>query len=278
MPSVYSYTDYREFLKDELSGKRRRNGSFSTRAAAAYLGVGSGTLSRIISGARDIGPALLPRIIDFLGLKAKEAEYFSLLVRLNKTANPGKKRQCYEKIVHMRGESRRKIPEEQFSIFDRWYNFALHQLFRIVPDCADSEKLGALLDPPISAAKTRKAVKLLERTGLIKKNEQGGYTPVEPSMTTGETWRGMAIHGFQRTVAGMAVEAIDRFPKPERDFSTLTVCLSSEKLAAIREIIRKARDEILVIEEKEKTPERVYQMNFQVFPLSGPRKRVRGAL
>jgi uncharacterized protein (TIGR02147 family) len=274
--SVFSYSDYREYLKDELSGKRRRNGSFSTRAAAAYLGLGSGTLSRIISGDRDIGPALLPRIICFLGLKAREAEYFSLLVRFNKTANPGKKRQCYEKIVRMRGERRRKIPEEQFSIFDRWYNLALHQLFRIIPDCVDSAKLGALLEPPVSAAKARKAIELLEATGLIKKNEQGGYTPVEPSMTTGETWRGAAIHGYQRTVAGMAAEAIDGFPKPQRDFSTLTVCLSSEGLAEIRKIIRKARDEILAVEEKEKAPERVYQMNFQVFPLSRPQKRGRG--
>jgi uncharacterized protein (TIGR02147 family) len=276
MQSVYSYTDYREFLKDGLSGKRGRNGSFSTRAAAAYLGLGSGTLSRIISGARDIGPALLPRIIDFLGLKAREAEYFSLLVRFNKTANPGKKRQCYEKIMRMRGESRRKIPEEQFSVFDKWYNLTLHQLFRIVPDCVDSEKLCALLDPPVSAAKTRKAIDMLERTGLIGKNERGGYTPAEPSMTTGETWRGMAIHGFQRTAARMAVDAIDRFPKQERDFSTLTVCLSHEKMAAIREIIRKARDEILAIEENEKAPERVYQINFQVFPLSSPRSHGRG--
>ena len=276
MPSVYSYTDYREFLRDGLSGKRRRNGSFSTRAAAAFLGLGSGTLSRIISGGRDIGPALLPRIIDFLGLKAREAEYFSLLVRLNKSANPGKKRQCYEKIMRMRGESRRKIPEEQFHVFDKWYNLSLLQLFRIVPDCADSGKLGGLLDPPVSGAKTRKAIELLERTGFIGKNQRGGFTPVEPSMTTGETWSGMAIHGFQRTVARMAVDAIDRFPKQERDFSTLTVCFSSEKLAAIREIIRKARDEILSIEEKEETPDRVYQMNFQVFPLSRQRGRARG--
>jgi uncharacterized protein (TIGR02147 family) len=95
-------------------------------------------------------------------------------------------------------------------------------------------------------------------------------------MTTGETWRGMAIHGFQRTAARMAVDAIDRFPKQERDFSTLTVCLSHEKMAAIREIIRKARDEILAIEENEKAPERVYQINFQVFPLSSPRSHGRG--
>ena len=179
MPSVFSYTDYREFLRDGLSGKRGRNGSFSTRAAAAYLGLGSGTLSRIISGGRDIGPALLPRIIEFLGLKAREAEYFSLLVRLNKTSNPGKKRQCFEKIMRMRGESRRKIPEEQFSVFDRWYNIALPQLFRIVPDCADGGKLGALLDPRVSSAKMRKAIELLERTGLIRKNQRGGFTPAD---------------------------------------------------------------------------------------------------
>jgi len=34
MAGIYSYNDYREFLRDELSRKRGRNASFSVRAAA----------------------------------------------------------------------------------------------------------------------------------------------------------------------------------------------------------------------------------------------------
>jgi uncharacterized protein (TIGR02147 family) len=278
MSSVYSYTDYREFLKDELSSKRSRNASFSVRAAAARLGIGSGTLCRILGGARNIGPALLPAIASFLGLKTREAEYFALLVKFSRTANPGKKRLCYEKMIAMRGEIRQKIPEGKYAIFEQWHCLALHQLLRIVPDCADAGRLGALLDPAVSAARTRKAIDVLLRNGFIRRNERGGYSPIDTSLTTGETWRGVAIHGFQRTAAGMAALALDKFPKEERDFSTLTVSLSAERFAAAREILRKARQDLLDLDEKETSPERVYQMNFQFFPLSRIADVKRGAL
>jgi len=277
MPGIYAYTDYREFLKDALAAKRSRNASFSIRSMAARLGMGSGTLSRILGGARNIGPALLPAITSFLGLRTREAEYFALLVKFSRTANPGKKRRYYEEMLGMRGETRRKIPQGHYQVFEHWHCLALHQLLRIVTDCSDPEKLGALLSPAVSAAKTRKAIELLLRNELIRHNQRGGYSPVDASLTTGETWRGVAIHGFQRTAARMAALALDTFPKEQRDYSTLTVSLSQESFAAAREILRKARQDLLALDEKESAPRRVYQMNFQLFPLSRVADVKRGA-
>jgi uncharacterized protein (TIGR02147 family) len=277
MSSIYSYTDYREYLTDELARKSRRNSSFSLRAAAAHIGVGSGTLSRILNGTRNIGPSLLPRIVSFLGLKTKEADYFAAMVKFSRTANEGKKRHYYEAMLRLRSEVRKKIPEETYHIFEQWYCLALHQLFRSVPDCADPKKLGAMLDPTVSEAKTRKAISLLLRCGVIRKNDSGGYSPVDNSLTTGETWRGMAIHGFQRSAAAMALDALERFPKQERDFSTLTLTLSSESFNAAREIIKSARQKLLALDEKENAPDRVYQVNFQMFPLSRAGNGERGS-
>jgi uncharacterized protein (TIGR02147 family) len=265
---IYAYTDYRDFLRNEISVKRDRNAAFSIRAAAAQMNIGTGTLNRILNGSRNIGPALLPTVIAFLGLKPREAEYFSLLVRFSRTAHPGKKRSLYEQILRMRGESRSVIPEQKYGLFEQWECLALHQLLRIVPDCSDPAMLGALLAPKVSPSRVRKALDLLERNGMIRSNDRGGYSPVENSMTTGETWLGVAIHGFQKTSARMAMNALDSFQKAERDFSTLTISVSPESFKTARDILRKARQEILALDEKETRPERVYQMNLQLFPLS----------
>ncbi|MBD3420100.1 MAG: TIGR02147 family protein [Chitinivibrionales bacterium] len=270
MSRIFAYMDYRAFLRDELERKRRRNGSFSIRAAAARMGIGSGTLSRILSGSRNIGPSLLPAITAYLGLKARESRYFRLLVTFSRTSQPGKKRRYYEQILEMRAAFRETIPPEHYRIFEHWPCLALHQLLRIVDNCSDPARLGAMLQPSVSAAKMRTAVALLLNNKLIRANDRGGYTPTEKSLTTGETWRGAAIHGFQRTTAAMAGKALDAFPKDQRDFSTLTVALSRERFEAAREIIRCARREILALDEKESNPERVYQLNFQLYPLSRP--------
>jgi len=92
-------------------------------------------------------------------------------------------------------------------------------------------------------------------------------------MTTGETWQGVAIHGFQKTAARMAMNALDSFQKPERDFSTLTISLSPGSFTAARDILKKARHEILALDEKETDPRSVYQLNLQLFPLSRDRDR-----
>lgn len=276
--SIYAYTDYREYLRDVLAGKRERNGSFSIRAAAGRMQIGSGTLNRILSGSRHIGPSLLPSVIGFLGLKSREAEYFSLLVAFDRASHPGKKRQHYERILRMRGQSRSVIPERKYDLFEHWECIALHQLVRIVSDCADPRTLGNLLTPRISEARARNALALLERNNLITSNDRGGYSPVNISLTTGETWQGMAIHGFQKTAARMAANALDSFQKDERDISTLTISLSPEGVASARDIVRRARQEILALDEKETAPRRVFQMNFHLFPLSRERGERRGGV
>jgi uncharacterized protein (TIGR02147 family) len=276
MRSIYSYTDYREFLRDAFSSKRDRNRSFTLRAIAGHLGIGSGTLNRILNGSRNIGPSLLPTIATFLGLKTRESEYLGLMIKFARTDNPGKKRNWYEKILEKRGEIRYLLQEEQYQLFEEWYYLALHQLLRFAPHYSDPDKLGAMLDPPVSGSRIRKAIALLEKNRLIRTNDLGGYSPTDVSMTTGETWRGMAIHGFQKTAAQMAALALDKFPKEERDFSTLTISLSAKNFSAAREIFFKARQDLLKLDEKEDAPERVFQANFQLFPLSRHNTNDRG--
>jgi uncharacterized protein (TIGR02147 family) len=266
--SVYAYSDYRAYLRDVLEEKRHKNGRFSLRAAARKLGIGSGTLTRILNGTRRPGPSLLPRFIDFLGLRQREAAYFSLLIQYDRAGTEAQKRAYYQEILRLRGERRHVVPEQHYELFERWYHVALHQLVRLRPDIDDPEVLGRLLDPPISAFKTRKALEVLERNGFIRRREAGGYETLEPSLTTGEIWAGTAIHSFQVAMAGLGQKAIDRVEQKHRDISTLTLALSPESFGRIREIVRRARQEILAVEEAETEPKSVYQLNMQLFPLS----------
>jgi uncharacterized protein (TIGR02147 family) len=65
-----------------------------------------------------------------------------------------------------------------------------------------------------------------------------------------------------------ASEAIDRVPREEREISSLTLCVSQDALLRLKERIREFRRELLQLAELEGEPERVVQLNFQLFPLS----------
>ncbi|MBN1759215.1 MAG: TIGR02147 family protein [Chitinispirillaceae bacterium] len=268
MDSIFTYSSYREYIRDAIEEKRRKNTRYSFRSAANRIGTSSGTLSRILNGTRHLGPSLLPKMISFLGLKRREAEYFSLLVHFELLNDESKKRQCYRDILRMRTGCNTTVPEENHQFFEQWYHVALFELLRIVKDSSDTTALGSMLMPPITGPKARKAVELLKKIGYIRQEEDASACTTEPFLTTGDTWESVAIHSFQVTMSQLAAKALDTVPKEERDFSTLTMALSQEAFEKVRDVVKNARAEIAAIERESSDPERVYQINMQCFPLT----------
>ncbi len=267
MKSIFTYTDYRAYLKDALREKQAKNPSFSYRLAAAGMGIGSGTLSRILNGSRHIGPELLPKTVALLGIKRREAEYFRLLVEFQSTKNEQRKVQCYNELLKMRCCRGALVSGEKYRFFENWYHVALFELLRIVGE-NDAELLNSLFIKPVGKVKIKKALELLRSLGYITQRPDNKIYTTEPFLTTGDVWENMAVHRFQEEVSKLASEAINMLPKEERDFSTLTMALSTEAFGKVREVIKKARAEIAEIERKCNNPQRVYQINFQCFPLT----------
>jgi uncharacterized protein (TIGR02147 family) len=268
MKSIFTYSNYRTYIKDAIEEKQNRNPGFSYRCAANRIGISSGSLTRILNGSRHAGTALLGKLIIFLGLKKREAEYFSLLAQFESIKVESARRHCYQEILKLRAERNKPVPEEKHRFFERWYHVALFELLRTIKEPVDYAQLGSMLQPAVSESKTRKAMEHLERLGYIKNSGDAVRCTTEPFLTTGDTWESVAIHAFQVAISELAASALDTVPKEERDFSTLTMALSEDAFLKIREIVKKARSEIAAVEEACSNPERVYQINFQCFPLS----------
>ena len=67
---------------------------------------------------------------------------------------------------------------------------------------------------------------------------------------------------------GRAAEALDSVPRDEREISSVTLCVSQDVMLDLKERIREFRRELLQVAELGGAPERVVQINFQLFPLS----------
>jgi uncharacterized protein (TIGR02147 family) len=267
MNSVYAYTDYREYIHDFLEEKKRKNSSYSSRCAAEKCGVSSGTFTRILNGTRGIGQSVLPKIIDWLGLRNREAAYFRLLIQFQLCSDSAEKELLYTALIDLRKKMHHCIPEDKFHFFEQWYYVALYEIVKIVPNIADPGQLGMLLEPPVSPMKVEKALEVLVKAGFIQKNDYG-YAATGSFLSTGDRWESAAIQSFQKMMASLGAEALVRFSKRERDISTLSVSLSEESFRKVTELICETREKIRIIESNEVSPEKVYQVNFQVFPLS----------
>jgi uncharacterized protein (TIGR02147 family) len=269
MSAVYAYFDVQEFLRQDFAERKARNPRFSLRAMAKRLELNSGTLIRIINGKRKIGKKLIPRFTDYLGLKHKEARYFSNLVLFCQAKSQAQRAAAYRELITLRNGRARLMGADLHAFYDEWYYSAVRELLRFHRFSGDFHALAKLFRPAITVPEARRAVELLAGLGLIRK-AGSGYMVQDSEITTGERWESAAIERFQQQTIAMALEALERFAKQDRDISTMTMCFSPEGLAKVRELLKQTREELARIEENDRGQNRVYQINLQAFPLSEP--------
>jgi uncharacterized protein (TIGR02147 family) len=270
MIDIFQYTDYRKFLADFYEAEKKRNPHYSHRYIAQKVGfTSSGFFSKILQGKTNISSDLALRFADFLKLKKSEAEYFGLLVFFNQAKSHADKKRWFEKIVAFSKSKVKIVQVSQYEFFQKWYFVAIRELLAFYTFSGDFVQLGKMIDPPISPAQARKGIELLEKLSLIKKDEDGCYRQTDTLISTGYDVKSVAINNFQIATLDLAKESIDRFPKDERDISTLTLSFSKELYGTIHGKLKEFRREILeLVKNDPNAVDRVYQVNFQIFPLS----------
>ena len=168
----------------------------------------------------------------------------------------------------MKGINTYTLEKSQYEFFQKWYYSAILTLLDFYPFRSDYKALAAKLSPPITESQARKAVALLRKLKLIRKRNDGIFGLTNNIITSGEQWRSLAITSFQEETMRLGLESLHRYPKEERNISTLTITLSKKDLEEANEILKESRAALLKLAEKQKNPERVYQFNIQLFPLS----------
>jgi uncharacterized protein (TIGR02147 family) len=267
--SIFEYLDYREYLKDHYEASKRRFSFFSYRYISVKTGLDASFYVKVLQKQMHLSLKSLPGIIRFLGLNKKECEYFTLLVRFNRAKQQDETRLYFEKLIEFRELNTGTLNADKYEYFSKWYYVAMRELLNYYRFKGDYKSLGEQLNPPISEAKARKAIELLERLNLLKKNENGEFELTEQFVTTGESWNSLAIENFQKEMIRMAETSIDRLPKKDRETSTVTISMSRSSFNAMKDRIREFRKELLEMARMEQEPDGVFQINFQIFPLTG---------
>jgi uncharacterized protein (TIGR02147 family) len=202
-----------------------------------------------------------------LRLSAKECEYFELLVDFNQAKVAQTRRIGLDHIMNFRRIRLRRIQPTEYEYYNKWYHSVVREVLTMLPAAeSGSAQVASMLSPQISARAADQSIRLLQDLGLVKKGKHGKYIQTASYLTTGMQWESSIISIFQMRMAELGAQAIERFPKNERDISTLTVSLMPEGLERVQARIKGVRDAILA--EAKAGGARVYQINFQVFPVS----------
>lgn len=268
-PTVLDYSDYKEFLNAVYQYNKSLNRSFSHRYISNKVGASSaGWFSNVVSGRISLTGTHFHKLCELLELSANETDYFELLVKYEQSASIEEKELCFRKIAGVKGVNSKIISKESFELYSYWYISAVRELLFIYDFKDDYSALAKLVRPQIKHSQAKKAIKVLVKLNMVKKDLRGFLKPVDTIITKADTFNTVHWANQIRAKSQLAVEAVESFSKEERDLSEVYMPLSEEGFKEARKEIAALRKKLLAISEKEKNQNRIYQCNFQLFPLS----------
>jgi uncharacterized protein (TIGR02147 family) len=203
------------------------------------------------------------------GLTAKAAEFFCDLVGYSQAKSATEKQRWYERLARFRQfRAVHTISGSQADYYDHWYTPAIRELAAREDFVADPKWIAKQLLPRITESEARQGLATLQKLGMLRVTKAGKLKPAEPLVSTGSGPLGHQVVAYHRAMLERASDALDLIPRDEREVSSLTLCVSQEKLLELKQRVREFRKELLQTAETDNRPERVVQLNFQLFPLS----------
>lgn len=268
MPLLFDYLDYRLYLRDFYDAQKKENPIFSYRFIGRKTGLDAGYLVKILQGKLHIPERYIDGFCLLCKFTEKEGDFFRTLINFNKAKSKAQIKGCFEKLLAFKAPGKQRLAEYQYEYYNKWYYTAIRSLIGIIQFTGDYASLASMLTPHVGAREVKKAVALLEKLALIKKDECGVYRLCDTFVTTGESWRSLAINEFQLETMRLAAESLDRHNKEDRDISTVTIAINRKDLVELKEHISGFRDTVLKLAGNSNGPDTVFQLNVQLFPLA----------
>lgn len=272
LQALYRSEDYRLFLREYFREQKRLRKAFSHRWFARQAGFeSSGFLAHVMAGERNLTEASARKIGKAIGLKGAALGFLEALVLFNQAKDPEVKIQRWKSLEKLRaqpgpGKMDGGTAAEYFRL---WHTPAVRELAVHADWQGDPGRLGAMLSPPISAEKAAESLRTLVDLGLLRREPDGGYTQSSGSLTT-EGAPLKARRGYRLEMMFRAIEAMDNLGPDARHLSGLTVAMSGKSFAEVSVLMDELRRKALELAQRDEEVERVYQFNFQGFPLSAP--------
>jgi uncharacterized protein (TIGR02147 family) len=270
MNPIFSYIDYRSFLRDYYEEMKKNSRFFSYRYFSKKAGINSPNfLKQIIESKRNLTAFTIDKFITALKFNEKEAKFFRHLVLFNQAKSAQEKQSHYMVLVsmmHMVKEQRLTALQHEF--YNHWFVSVVREMVSLHDFKNDYKQLAAAVTPPISVREARFAVKLLKSLNMIEQLPDGTFRQTDAAIISNSSIGRMAVRSFNREMLRKAETALDQTPVEERQIYGVTIGISKACYDVLAAEMAAFRDRVVSIVNSDTQSNRVYQMHLQLFPLS----------
>jgi uncharacterized protein (TIGR02147 family) len=269
MPNIFSFTDYRKFIKAWYAEQKRRRPKVTLRSIAAAVGFNSPAhIAMILKNKARLSEDRAVRLAEAMHLNKKESRYFLLIINYNHARSLQDKNRILRKMVQFNRTGTVLLSPDQYEYYQKWYYAAVHDILSFYPFNGDFGGLAKMVEPSISQREAAKAVALLERLRFIIKKEDGTYTCAFPGISAYTEGHSLVLGAYAETMMERARHALRRLPGEERAISWAGFSMSRQTFEKVKEEARDFRKRIVAMAQADRSPDRAYHINMQIFPVS----------
>lgn len=251
---------FRTALREELARRQRTNPSYSLWAFAKQLGIQPPTLSAVLTGKRPLPTAMAEALPEKLSFSPAEKKRFLGSVYTQKASsspNPSSEHESSARIL--REELHHKIIAE-------WEHYAILTLADTRGFQAKKSWIAKRLG--ISDVRAQTALDRLVQSGLMSVDASGKARLHQVNVHTGsEDVASVALRHSHREALTMGIEKLESVPLEKRDYSTMTIAVSTDRMKDAKKLIRGFQKQLSELLEDGKRTE-VYQICVQLYPMT----------
>jgi uncharacterized protein (TIGR02147 family) len=266
---IYSYQDFRSFLKDYYHSRRRTDRKFSIRFFARRAGLRSQNYLKVVmDGRRSLTMRNVPKFVKGLGLDHAQAEYFEALVHLNQARDVIEHRQYLNRVLHLqKKKAALTLDSNQLEFFTSWHHTVIFEMLCQENFQENPEIISRRLRGKVTPTQVKESLELMEKIGVIKRDESGVLLPVASQIASPENVPVEQLRKLHDSFLEQASQAL-HFDKPQdREIRTLTIALTEEQVPLFRAKLKEFQRELNSYFSSGKGTS-VYQLNMQFFKLT----------
>jgi len=275
-PNIFNYTDYRKFLKDYYEENKKKCTYFSYRYWSQKAGINASAFYKyIIDGKRGLTKASILKTARAIGFAEDEVNYFENLVYFNQSDSLKDKDMFFNLLMEKRSKINIHIVQkDSYEFYTEWYHTIIREIATMTDFSDDYPGLARLLLPAITPRQAKESIELLLRLQMLVKEKDGTYKHSNPLISTGPEVKNFAVMRFQMEMLKLALDSFEKFKGEQRLMAATTFSISEQTFEHFKAKIRQLRQELMEMARNDSSPEKVYHLNINLFPVSKkiPRK------
>jgi uncharacterized protein (TIGR02147 family) len=140
---------------------------------------------------------------------------------------------------------RRQLTNDDFELYSSWYVVPIRELLGLPGIASDPAALAKRVWPQVGLREVKHAVELLERLGMIQRNDQGQWVSKGGTLETAPEVKSLAVRNYHRDMLQRAAQSLENLPVEERNVTSVTVRLTGNQYRAVCALIDTFENQVL---------------------------------